>query len=739
LKRVVTIFALLTVLFLAFAGSRAVNAVGISQVTLSYSVVGGGQFQPPILQYVLDGKIVKTPLSTTPTLYNVDFDSSWNASTVLPGSNSTQRWSVNGTATGVAAGQKLVLTYYRQYYVTFEIAAYGSLSGLRSAPFPLLNYTSFGNTTKTYPNKSVWADYMSPYVYGNGTAHIPGTRWYISGGRGLIEAALTIRPLYIEQYLLNFTFSSTGPDRLRSTTVMGTFGGNTINRTLNTPGGAFWFDVNSSLTLQQAVYSTSGSSRWFLHSLSQSNADSPANVTAQYIEQYPVSVPFVISSGTAPSPPILVATIDDQVTSAQLIAGASPTWVDAGTEYSIPSLLQGSTSLERWITESTTSGVASGPVTLNVEYFHQVLVELDYSVSGGGSIGAFNASFVSFGAQKSTPVNATQGSVWADYGTVLSVKGSFSGSQLERWELGSSPSVTLASPEVLYLVYYHQFDVPMAYTFSGGGNPGRPELTGYELGTQFTSPFQSGSLVWLDSGTFWSVPGVLQGELTGERWVGVGSTNGTVASSTSLDVTYQLEYYVAVSSNPSGAGSLSGQGWVPTGESVRVSASAGRGYAFIGWVGTGPGSYSGRNQSFSVTLTGPVEETADYYVGLAIQVVGKGTVTVSYGSSSLSVGSQLTIYVSPGTNITLTAKPGILESFAGWQGIPAGNAGAVLIVAAAPVGASAVFVINEVEALGVVVLCFGGAIYMIAYLLWGRRASPGRLRDMMRRSVKVTG
>ena len=738
MRRILLTCVITAVLVLAFAGSRTANAAVSTQITVSYSVVGGGAFQPPVIHYTNASGPVSTPLTTTPTQYSAEYGASWSVPEFLPGSNLTQRWATANSTSGVASGQVIRLVYYRQSNVTFAIGVFGNG---KSFLLPLLNYTSFGNTTSTYPNpfKSVWADYMSDYSYGKSKTSNPAARWYVTGGQGPIDGPATIRPLYIQQFLLNFTLSSTGPDHLQSTTLTANYAGGLLNRTLTPPGGAFWIDVNSSITLQPAVYSGSGGSRWFLHTLSDSKAVSPANVTAEYIEQYPVSVPFTISSGTVPSPPFLVSTIDGQETSAQLIAGAPPTWVDAGAEYSISSLLQGSTSVERWITKSNTSGVANGPVTLDLEYFHQVLVGLGYSVAGGGSIGPLYASYVTFGGQDSIEVNATQGSVWADSGTVLSVKGGFSGASFERWELGSSPSVTLENPGALPLVYYHQFEVVTTYAVSGGGSPGSPSLTGYALGVPFAFPIQSGSLVWLDSGSFWSVPGVLQGSLSGERWAAVGSANGTVGSGTSIGLTYQHEFYVALSASPAEGESLSGEGWVPIGETIQVSASVTRGLAFIDWTGIGQASYSGRNQTFSVSVSSPIEETANYYVSLTIKVIGKGTVLVTYGASSLSVGNQLTIYVPPGTNITLNAKPGALESFTGWVGIPAGNVGAVLITAASPAVATAVFGINEVEALGVVVLCFGGATYLIAYLIWKGLVSPARLRNALNRSVKTHG
>jgi hypothetical protein len=128
-----------------------------------------------------------------------------------------------------------------------------------------------------------------------------------------------------------------------------------------------------------------------------------------------------------------------------------------------------------------------------------------------------------------------------------------------------------------------------------------------------------------------------------------------------------------------------------------------------------------------VQAFGPVQETANFYVGFAIQVIGRGSVQVSYGGSSYTVQGTTFFFVPPRTNITLAAKPGAFEVFSGWQGIPAGGASAVVFMATVPQGTNAVFSVNMIEILGIAVVIFGAAAYSIAYLLWRQRSSSGKL------------
>jgi hypothetical protein len=52
--------------------------------------------------------------------------------------------------------------------------------------------------------------------------------------------------------------------------------------------------------------------------------------------------------------------------------------------------------------------------------------------------------------------------------------------------------------------------------------------------------------------------------------------------------------------------------WFAPGTVVAISASPDSAYTFAGWAGTGSGSYSGNNSAVSVTMNGPITETASF-------------------------------------------------------------------------------------------------------------------------------
>jgi len=694
-------------------------------------VLGGGNSHPPTLQYTLEGQTYTKPLKNDST-YTVDGGTYWSVSSFLPGGNSTQRWTLSGSNDGNEAGDR-VLTYYRQENVTFSYTWVGN-----GQIFPLnkVNYTSFGITYLQYPVFSAWADYGSPYSYGNKSNNNlpPDSRWFVVGRNGTIGAPGTIAASYFEQYLMNFGVSASGPDGFKSTTLTESYGGALVNHTLTTTGGTFWVDYNSTFSLQQTINPLGADYRWSLSALNDSFAYSAGDVQAQYTEQFPLTVQIGVSGGAEPSPPEITAMADRQNTTSQLASGTTVTWVDAGSGYQVTNPLLGSSPNERWFTPSGVEGVANGPSSLDLEYYHQILVPLDYAVVGGGSVPPFNATYTTFGSAVSVPVTTAPSNLWVDFGTSLGVPGGFAGSsQFERWNLGNPPSTPLTTPGALTLAYYHQFYVPFVYTVSGQGSPPSPILTGSEFGAQYSWPLSSGTSTWLDGDSSWSVTGILQSAVPDERWEGSGTLNGTVNSGTLIIVAYQDEYYVSVGSNPVGGGTLSGGGWVKAGQAVGIATTPSQGFAFAGWLGSGAGSYSGRSENYSVTVSAPLQEVAQYYVALLVQVSGRGSVSVMIGSSTYTIGNQLTLYLPPGTNVTLVANPGLLETFSGWQGIPAGSTKAVAFSVETPLGIGAPFTIDLVEALGVVTLYAGIAAFVIIYLVWNRR--PNRIMNRVRSSV----
>jgi hypothetical protein len=70
---------------------------------------------------------------------------------------------------------------------------------------------------------------------------------------------------------------------------------------------------------------------------------------------------------------------------------------------------------------------------------------------------------------------------------------------------------------------------------------------------------------------------------------------------------------VAIEASVGGTVSPSQSGYFASGSTVPLVATPAAGYSFVGWVGTGTGSYSGTSPYGNVTgVVGPVQETASF-------------------------------------------------------------------------------------------------------------------------------
>ena len=727
--------ALLAFTLLSLAASHPSFAQTQTQaeahVTLSYVLVGGGTPPAPILWFFSNGQNVSTTLSFTPTNYTMDSGEPFGVSKILPNSTNAQRWDVNGSNTDVATNQTMVFFYFRQYYATFGVPI---IPNAGSFALPVVDYTVFGQNKSTLAGGSGWADYLSPYTYADIEGAQAGVRWSANSPTGVILNQFKIVPHYIEQFLTNFALRTQGPSKVQSVTLTAKAGGTVVENSVSASGATYWLDANTTLAFPSTLNSNSGSQRWVLHSVLPATATAPSNVTVTYFEQFTLSVSSNVSAGLAPSAPTVLGVANGQQFSQQMFDGSPPAWVDAESGYSVPNLLLGSTSEERWITFENTAGVATGPTTLQLEYFHQVLVNFSYSAVGGGTV-APTLSYYYRGSQGTTPVTASSNSLWADYGSSIAVQGAFQGQNpQERWELKSSPQMSLTGPVSLAYVYYHQYQFTITYNIPDQRQGISPVLSGFSFGLPLSSQSPSGASAWLDAGSPWSASPILQG-VQNERWVAISGANGTVSSVVSSVAAYVHEYYLSVGANSPLAAELSQSGWFKAGGAVPLSASLNTGWIFEGWAGTGNGSYSGTGQSPSVTLSGPIQETASFDLTYSLRISGSGTVLLSFGSSSFTVGrNPVVLHIPPGTSISLDAQPGLLQSFSGWQGISGGKAEAVVITATSPTNVVAVFGINTVEAYGLIALYWGVAFYLIAYILWRRRPSVSGFLSKFRKS-----
>jgi hypothetical protein len=97
------------------------------------------------------------------------------------------------------------------------------------------------------------------------------------------------------------------------------------------------------------------------------------------------------------------------------------------------------------------------------------------------------------------------------------------------------------------------------------------------------------------------------------RWSDNGGISHAVAPTTNktYTATFTKQYYLTMSHNTGGSVSPA-SGWKASGATISISATPSSGYHFTNWNGTGTGSYSGTNNPASITMGGPITETASF-------------------------------------------------------------------------------------------------------------------------------
>ena len=97
------------------------------------------------------------------------------------------------------------------------------------------------------------------------------------------------------------------------------------------------------------------------------------------------------------------------------------------------------------------------------------------------------------------------------------------------------------------------------------------------------------------------------------NWSDSGAISHTVAPTTNktYTATFKTQYQLTMTHGTGGTVSPM-SGWKNSGTTVSISAMPSNGYSFTGWTGSGTGSYSGLNNPASVTMGGPIAETATF-------------------------------------------------------------------------------------------------------------------------------
>ena len=97
------------------------------------------------------------------------------------------------------------------------------------------------------------------------------------------------------------------------------------------------------------------------------------------------------------------------------------------------------------------------------------------------------------------------------------------------------------------------------------------------------------------------------------NWTGGGAISHTVtpAANTTYAATFRTQYYLTMAHGTGGTVTPA-SGWKNSGAIVSITARPAMGYSFDSWTGTGAGSFSGTANPVSITMNGPITETATF-------------------------------------------------------------------------------------------------------------------------------
>ncbi|MGI0071456.1 MAG: hypothetical protein ACRECT_05255 [Thermoplasmata archaeon] len=134
-----------------------------------------------------------------------------------------------------------------------------------------------------------------------------------------------------------------------------------------------------------------------------------------------------------------------------------------------------------------------------------------------------------------------------------------------------------------------------------------------EVGSQTETTNTTQLTFFLPNGQYRQT-GPVQYPTSGERISIALPSNVTVDNAPAGEEgTYGLQYLVTTAANPPADGTTDpANEWVDPGAEVRVSATNASGFELVGWIGRGPGNYSGTADPASFVPGGPVVEVAEF-------------------------------------------------------------------------------------------------------------------------------
>ncbi len=535
------------------SGGSTLNVDYFKQWTnfFEYSVTGGGAgYAPPTLSYTSLGSTSTSILTTSSIAYWVDNAGTASVTNPLTGSGSAERWSISSATGSISSGGGLTIyAYYNQYACT---CFYNVLDGGSPMP-PTISGARYGTSStealSTFSN-AIWQDNNAAWSVTNPLGGSgPNERWTTGGATsGTVIGPLTISPTYYHQYLVSLSYAISGGGSPSAPTTSSMRFGVAYSFAISGISTGYWLDSGVAWSITNPLSGSTPAERWRSSGATSGTISSSTAFSLLYYRQYAFTSSYRIIGGGAPVPPLLLSTQFASGYSTSLTGVPTGLWLDASATWSVTNTLTGSGPAERWMTSGITSGTASAATTLILDYYHQYLATIGYSVLGGGSPSPPSLASSQFGAPYSLSATVASTGYWLDSGAPYALSNPLPGSgSSERWQATSAQSGTVMTPFTLAAAYYHQFTCTCSYTVTGGGAPSAPSISGLRFGSSSSDTLSASSAtIWLDSGASWTIPNPLASSGSSEQWISNGGTSGTVGATFTANPTYFHQYSISL-------------------------------------------------------------------------------------------------------------------------------------------------------------------------------------------------
>ncbi len=369
---------------------------------------------------------------------------------------------------------------------------------------------------------------------------------------------------------------------------------------------------------------------------------------------------------------------------------------------------------------------AGGYISLHVTSSSYVTMNFKYTSVGGMIPSAPTLTYYLNGQRITTHLTNSSTVYYMDPGSVWNVTGNITISSKDRWETNSNETSGIVNgPLSIDLTYYHQYLEKLEVTLLNGSGA-LPSLETYQFGSKIT--LESGGSAWVDANSSYSLPQTFNASST-QRWEyhSTMPSSGVWSEPTTVVAAYIHQFYVVVQSTRPTAGTVTpSSGWHNESSSITLSEVNNTGWGAGGWIGKGPGSYSGNQTSVTIVVAAPITESAVFLPALTLAASNGGSIQYTYGtiSGTVTQGSSKTIYIPEGTTVTLDPKPVFLYSFDSWK--PGQIAKSLSFTISNPVSLKSVFK-PDYFLIGVLVLL---ALLVVSSLVFLSRRQSARSRPI---------